>query len=213
MKVQRYVHHPNRAADWFWLARSYLEAAACLAKQYGDSERARSDLAPPLVFTLRHGLELFLKLLVLAAGETDTRGFNHNIHALFSKVRLILADVDESSVDYAADALGVGRVEIRKYLEALSWHVEKIAEKYHSYRFLDSPIEDEKNELFRYPSTLDGGIRFDVWNVHEKVSPTEVAADIKSLLDFLWSFFFLFGRDESGKPGWKNWGQEASADA
>jgi hypothetical protein len=212
MKVQRYVHDQRRVTDWFFLARSYLEAARCLAHEYGASEQSQADLASPLIFNLRHGLELYLKFLVLGTGETSAFDFNHNIHAPFSKVRRSLAELDDQSVAYAADGLGIERGMIRKYLEVLSWNVEKITEKYYSYGFLAIPIEDEKNELFRYPSTIDAGVAFDSSKVHERLSPAEVVEDVESLRNFLWSFFLMFAKNEAGTHVWTSWGAAENAD-
>jgi hypothetical protein len=160
---------------------------------------------------LRHGLELYLKFLALGLGETDVRGFSHDIHALFSKVRAGLAAVDDESIAYAADELGVERELIRKYLEALSWNVERITEKYYSYGFLSdgaAPIEDKKNELFRYPANIDPGVAFDTSTAYEKLIPADVSEDVESLRQFVWSFLLMFAKNEAGTHVWKNWGSE-----
>ena len=214
IKVHRYVHDQRRTTEWFWFARSYLEAARCLAREYRMSEQSRSALASPLIFNLRHGLELYLKFLALGLGESDVRGFNHDIHALFSRVRSSLATLDEESIGYAAEGLEIDRAEIRKYLEALSWKVEQVTKKYYSYGFLSrgvAAIEDKKNELFRYPANTSAGRAFDTSNVHEKLVAAEVADDVESIIRLLWSFFLMFAKNEGGTHVWKSWGNEVKS--
>src|SRR6266496_1652891 len=95
-KVQRYVHAGSRTSEWFWYARSYLDAAKILALAYGERSEREKHLIIPLVFNLRHALELLLKFLAYGTGALDSIN-HHDIRDIFAGVAGSLEGIDEQS--------------------------------------------------------------------------------------------------------------------
>ena len=123
VKVLKFGFDRSRIGEWIWLAVSYFEAARHLAKEKADDSR-QHRLASPIIYCIRHGIELLLKAVILASDEKVE--LTHDNHFLFEKVRRALKEADGDSVAHAARALKVSEAEIRQYLDALSWKVEEI---------------------------------------------------------------------------------------
>jgi hypothetical protein len=99
-KIVKYCHKPERCIEWFLYSFFYLSASAHLAKELkrlqGDqtSLDARADrLLVPMIYNLRHGLELLQKALAFAASMEPPRV--NDISKLFERVKEIFKDLDK----------------------------------------------------------------------------------------------------------------------
>lgn len=196
-QVTRYVHAQSRTLEWYWYARSYCEAAESLATAYGSNEQAQETLFPPLVYNLRHALELMLKFVAYGIGETPVDISHHDIHRLFLRVQTALSSLDEESLAFAASGLGLEKEVIVRALQIRTEEIEVLTYKYYSYTFLSSPAEDRKNELFRYPASTTVG-PYTLEGCHTGLNPVEVSADIKVLYDFLSFILLTFAKNDQG---------------
>src|SRR5258708_1189537 len=150
-KVQKYAHSADRTAQWFWYARAYFDGAKLLAQAYKGDD-ATKHLIIPIVFNLRHALELLLKFLAYGTGTIATIR-THDIHRIFTEMASELGKLSAESLRFAAGGLGVEQDLIAKYLKIMNEKVERATEKYYSYGFLTDdqrPIDDPANQLFRY---------------------------------------------------------------
>ncbi len=199
-KIQKYVHSGDRTTSWFWHARAYFDAAKQLAIVYGEGGDASKHLIAPLIFNLRHAIELLLKFLAYGTGTTDSIN-HHDIHRIFLGVSEALAAIDKESLAFAADGLGIEEAFLAKYLAIMSEKVEGTTKKYYSYGFLtddQTPIDDPNNVLFRYPSnTITKGF-FDPEELKRRVPVTEILQDIELLSRFAWSIYIAFGKNQDG---------------
>ena len=196
MKVLKFQFDKNRVSEWFWLAIYYFEAADCLT--HDTVESRRTGLASPIIFNTRHGIELLLKSLMLANGEECVE-LTHDNTRLFEKVRKLLKETDDASVEHAARGLGVSSDEIRAYLSALTWKVEQICKRYTEYTFLPFKVEDPKNELFRYPGNLEGNLTIDLSGETDCLAGNDTAKDVRDLSKFSLSILVMFSKSESGQ--------------
>lgn len=194
MKVLKFKFDQNRVSEWLWLAIYYFEAAECLIQD--TVEWRRPGLASPIIFNIRHGIELLLKSLMLASGE-EIIDLTHDNTRLFEKVRKLLKETDDVSVEHAARGLGVTNEEIRTYLDALTRKIEEISKRYTEYTFLPFNVEDPKNELFRYPGNLEGGLTIDLSGETDFLVGNDTANDVSGLSKFSMSFLVMFGKSES----------------
>jgi hypothetical protein len=196
-RVTKYVHARSRTVEWFWCARSYFEAAKSLALAYESDEPAHETLFSPLLYNLRHALELMLKFLAYSMGETPKDISHHDIHKVFLRVQSALGSLDDESLSFAASGLGLQKDLIVKALRITTEKVEALTNKYHSYTFLSSPIDDRNNELFRYPASTTAGA-FSLAGCHTELHTAEISADIKVLYDFLWFVLLAFAKNNQG---------------
>lgn len=199
-KVQKYVHSADRTGEWFWYARAYFDAAKHLALAYESGGDANRHLIIPLIFNLRHALELLLKFLAYGIGTAENIN-HHDIHRIFSGMSGALDTVSEASLEFAAEGLGVEKELISKALRIMTEKVEEATSKYYSYGFLTDdhePIDDSANVLFRYPSSTKEKARFDPEELKRKVPAAEILKDIDLLSNFAWTIYVTFGKNENG---------------
>jgi hypothetical protein len=155
----------------------------------------------PLIYTLRHGLELLLKLLNLAASSVPGKISHHDISGLFAEARKTLESLDDASLLFAAEGLGIQKPLRFKYIPIMTGDLERIMLKYYAYEFLPEgkrPIADPKTELFRYPSSTQQGRQFTLSECSGALSPADVLTDVETVLDLLLSVYALVGRKEDG---------------
>jgi hypothetical protein len=195
--VEKYAHDPSRTSEWCWYSYSYFEAATVIAEAASASEERFRTLLPPLLFNLRHALELMLKFLAYGTGAQPREISHHDITRLFSLAGKSMRELDDESLDFAASGLGIDRDFLVRGIEAMVWKTEVLTNKYRSYEFLGSPIEDAKNELFRYPSSTSSG-SFDLNRLPNDLTSTEVLMDVKDLSGFALFVLVAFGRGEKG---------------
>jgi hypothetical protein len=199
-KVQAYIHAGSRTGEWFWYTHSYLDAAKILALANGESSDGQKHLIIPLIFNLRHALELLLKFLAYGTGTLDKIN-HHDIPTIFAGVAESLEGIDEQSLSFAAEGLGVEPELIAKYLRIMSEKVQQATNKYYSYGFLTDdqvPIDDPKNILFRYPSTTLEKGAFDPYELKKRVLAADILKDIELLSNFAWSVYLMFGKNQDG---------------
>lgn len=141
---------------WFW-SLSYLRSADALLE---DGNREVDDglgglSVVPAYYCLRHGLELFLKFMVLASGEQVTR-----IHDLRRIAKLVLpADLSANQARLLARLADTDAETIRSALPA---HIERrlMGLVYKYERIIDDAPQDTQNTHMRYPSpTVDRWVR------------------------------------------------------
>lgn len=196
-RTVKYVHSPDRTFEWFWYSFLYFQAAKTLAEAYRTRTFGADTLFPPLIYNLRHALELMLKFLTYNLGEIPANLSHHNVQTIFGGVKTAIASLDDESLTFAASGLGVKKELIAQALQAATLRVETLTGKYFSYTFLATPIEDKKNELFRYPVTTESG-PFDISGCHTRLSADEILADTKELSDFLLFVVGAFAKNEKG---------------
>ena len=182
--VKKYLHSPIRVFEWFEYSHSYLQAAKAVAAVYADNERMQSVLFPPLVFNIRHALELMLKFLSYATGGEPQNLSHHDVHKLFLSVEKAFGTLDDESLSFAASGLGVEKDLLSNALGVSITQVESLVEKYSSYTFFPAPVDDLNNVLLRYPTNTTSG-PFILNGLHTTLSAAEVPADIEKLLGFL----------------------------
>lgn len=198
-KVQKYAHSGDRTSQWFWYARAYFDAAKLVAAAYKGGD-ATKHLIIPIVFNLRHALELLLKFLAYGTGTIETIR-THDIHRIFTEMSSAFGALDAESLRFAADGLGVEQSLIAKYLKIMNEKVERATEKYYSYGFLTDdrkPIDDPANVLFRYPSSTAEKGHFDPEELIQRIPAAELLDDIELLSNFAWSIYLMFGKNQDG---------------
>ncbi len=131
-------------------AKTYLEAAAILLKQHRqDSEKPGNDLSPtfgllliPILYCIRHSIELFLKRLDIGASRSYL--LTHDIDKL--RQQLESAGFFSSSSSSHSDGTFL-----------------KVIKKYETYDFDPALVlgaeVDSDNEIFRFPEDKKGKMR------------------------------------------------------
>lgn len=196
MKILKFKFDKYRVSEWLWLAFSYFQAAHCLASN--EHAWLRKKLASPTIYNLRHGIELLLKSIMLASGE-EVVELTHDNSRLFERARRLLLEADDESVAHAARGLGLSTGDIRTYLLALIWKLEQNCERYAEYTFLPFKVLDPKNELFRYPCSLEGGGEIDLCSDIDILSGIDVVQHADNLSTLSLSFLVMFGKSDSGQ--------------
>ena len=198
-RIGKYVHSPQRTHEWFTYSFAYFSAADILAKSE-NGERLTSLLAP-IIFTLRHGLELMLKFLAFATETHPDSLRHHDIADLFSVVRTNFTDIDDESITFAATALNVEKELVKQYMIVMTDRVEAITRRYYGYEFLfdGRSVADSKNELFRYPSSSNLGESLDLQSSTLSGQLPELAKDIDDLTKFLLAVASLFAKLPDGR--------------
>lgn len=154
----------ERGFDWLILPQAYFDMAlvgcdwlieTIRNEKYGASEKStiHQSIQPlqyfvlPIVYNFKHGIELYLKgLLVDFRGEYDDKS-----HDLISLLNLLISKIIENSKSLD---------EKTKILKTLDSEVRKIIEKYYlglyfgENRYKNYP--DIQNEAERYPEAKSG---------------------------------------------------------
>ena len=196
MKVLKFSFDRYRAEEWLWLAISYFEAAEHLARE-AEKIGHRGWIAP-IIFNLRHGIELFLKSVMISSG-TKIVDLTHDNHVLLNKVRSMLTEMDDASISIASRGLRCSPEEIRKYLHALARRIEGLTDKYTKYTFLPISVSDPKNELFRYPSNMEDGSHIDISGEADMIACNEMAKDAADLSSLGLCLLVMFSPDDAGQ--------------
>jgi len=177
-----------------------VEAAEMLLRGASAADPA-SGLAPlslPATYCLRHSIELLLKFLALALNKPLK--YSHDAKSLLSAIKEPLQAIDRAELERVASLVECKPELIGSFLETSSEKIEKLANKYHEYLFLDAGrVQDPKNEIFRYPTTLSSGGNLDIDRFTESFSIDETLSEAEDLRMFLFSLLVLFGKTSSGK--------------
>ena len=203
-KIYKYVHSQDKTLEWYDYSLSYLMAVAEIANNLSSKDVKKEPdfyLLIPIIFNLRHGIELLLKFITLAAQDLPKK--NHDITELFLYVRKILSELDDETIQHASVSTELKEKNIRVAIETLTQATERIVNKYKYYSFLSEDgiaIDDHKNELFRYPSIIENKFKLDLSTLRNKITVDEIKEDVDFLIKFLFIIVFVFGKKENGTP-------------
>jgi hypothetical protein len=158
--------------EWFEYADSFIEITKVLItdlKTKSAENQPNSPLILPILFNLRHAIELSLKCLAKYQNQEVDK--SHDPTALF-KTSFGSKFQDPVKIKKMADS-DIGRKikitssEIKMIIKKFEKDLQEIAEKYYYHFPLidclgsgDFYIEDPKNELFRYPESEYVKFRF-----------------------------------------------------
>jgi hypothetical protein len=203
-KVIKYKFSSDDAVNWFEFITSYYQASRCLIVEYktpAEDWYKKPILLIPLLYCIRHCIELLLKFLSLANPEKLFS--THDISSLMEKHKKFYENADKSILNKVAEILKTPQSHIEATYKKNLERLEIISKKYSDVSFLLDDgfiIDDKKNEVFRYPVTFDTGFRFDFENLQLKTSADEIIEDLDFLLgySFVVMFFFIEGPD--GRP-------------
>jgi hypothetical protein len=155
------------------------------------------NLAVPALYCLRHALELLLKFLSL--GFRESLAYTHDVPKLFESVKTQLLSVDANVLEAAAASLGVDSNLIITYMQSTTDKLERIVTKYHRFTGVRDDVEDEKNEAFRYPSSLSDGTPLQATMETDCISIDSVRGDIEHLRNYLFGIALMFGKTPDGR--------------
>jgi len=158
--------------DLLYYAQAYLQLAKLGCQELLDPHHNRTEevpnwkmsyivqLAGPIIYNTKHGIECFLKMLQLIAGQDyDTI---HHLHKLFAEVRKIFEGRKWQPLDDKGDT--IDQEEIDRMPTVLQ-EIEDAVDYFYKNKIVDEKlgtgeIPDPKNELFRYPK-MQSGTTFD----------------------------------------------------
>ena len=150
--------------SWLTFAQSYLTIAnaACENVLTGSKnsltdpmnfEYRAAELFIPVVFNIKHGVEVFIKTLAFIIKDKYSRDVRHDIKSLFSTLKSIIPK--DLKPFEGADGNKVTQEEIDQIPQSLQKLEELVLKYYHcdfvfkGRRVVD--IYDRMNDLFRYP--------------------------------------------------------------
>ena len=204
-KITKYVHSPDRSIEWYEYMMAYVKASTCLAeelKRLEDEVSSRaSEFLIPLLFNVRHCIELLLKLFSYGTPEHPRN--THDISSIFKNYKANFEKLDKPQIPMIAKYFHVSETVIENYLKGSTIRLEEITTKYYGFAFLvdgDFLIEDAKNEMFRYPVNFDTDFKLDIENLHSKICSDEILDDLKFLFNSALLFLYTFGVSTEGEP-------------
>ena len=206
-KIIKYLHTSDRCYEWYEYSYSYMVTAKYLAEKVKQLE---NDDAPskieakcflrPLLFNLRHSIELFLKFLSLITGKQLEQ--THDISSLFAYLGKAYNEIDRDSLESASKAFDLPIEAIEGGISFTITEIETIVDKYRHFLFLTDgkvKIDDEKNELCRYPTSTESGHIIDIGRLNKSIGADEILRDLKCLIDFGFMVIITFFRRSDGK--------------
>ena len=197
----------KEAFVWFEYAIGYLMAADSIAKQIKNKLNKDGEIIKiieymyiPLIFNLRHSLELILKSLIISTNISPK--LTHNISKLFEIVQERTKDFDLKQINEISKIFDVEPKVIEEYLKISIRKIRDITSKYYCYEFLSKSkknIKDEMNMLFRYPVIIENGIHIGINDLKTHIKIDEIIEEIEFLRDQIFIFVLFFGRTKCGK--------------
>lgn len=158
--------------DLLYYAQAYLQLAKLGCQELLDPHHNKTEEVPdwkmsytvqilgPIIYNTKHGIECFLKVLQLIAGQDyDTI---HHLHKLFAEVRKILEGRKWQPVNDKGDE--VSQEDIDNMPNVLQ-EIEDLVDYFFKNKIVAeklgiAEIPDPKNELLRYPE-MQNGTTFD----------------------------------------------------
>jgi HEPN domain-containing protein len=191
--------------DWLEFAQSFLLLAKLACQELEDAREKKhskitrfdppemnfsyqhTDLFVPIVFNVKHGLEVFVKTLKIISTKNYKEG--HDLKDLFSNLKDSLPKKIKPIKDQRGNK--VTQEDIDNISSNLD-DIEKLVLKYYHCEFINSGqkvvnIYDKMNDVFRYPDNkAETKINFDL--VDENL-----IKDIHGDIDNIYRFFNDFG--------------------
>lgn len=201
------IKEDNRNFDYLYFARAYLIIAFLgtekvlqdikiknekynnpLAKEEGDKlfpdfVLMNKYLIAPILYNVKHSIEVFLKSTSLFLGDDFEE--KHDLKLLFSKIKIKLSKLNLSEKE---KNLLIEKVE----------QLEKLIIKFHQNVFLKNKIagnfimEDIMNDVFRYPDNK-AKISLDFFNIFHQFTASEIQ-EIQNDLRNLYELFYEVGK-------------------
>ncbi len=158
--------------DLLYYAQAYLQLAKLGCQELLDPHHNKTEEVPdwkmsytvqilgPIIYNTKHGIECFLKVLQLIAGQDyDTI---HHLHKLFAEVRKILEGRKWQPVNDKGDE--ISQEDIDNMPNVLQ-EIEDLVDYFYKNKIVAeklgiAEIPDPKNELLRYPE-MQNGTTFD----------------------------------------------------
>lgn len=177
--------------EWWHWSLYYIGAAKDLNELVLNKKDSK-NLIVPAVYCFKHGLELFLKFLILNLPEKDFK----KIHDL-TKLRSDSLGIEFNSkqINNIKKILSEEDIEIGNYQDVKKFMEKQftnIINRYSNFRVGKSKVRDSDNDLFRYPKNkklikwLQTADETKVKELSENISK-----DIKNAGDFISTFLFL----------------------
>lgn len=170
--------------DLLYYAQAYLQLAKLGCQELLDPHHNKTDEVPgwkmsysvqilgPIIYNTKHGIECFLKVLQLIAGQDyDTI---HHLHKLFAEVRKILEGRKWQPVNDKGDE--ISKEDIDNMPNVLQ-EIEDLVDYFYKNKIVAeklgiAEIPDPKNELLRYPE-MQNGTTFDYGTFLSKWTPED----------------------------------------
>lgn len=171
----------ERYLRWLEFAKGYLKLAGLCCQQLIDSRYKWSednrhipspftedyyvnDLLTGIFFNTKHGIELFLKLILIGLEAPNTE--DHDLNMLLGKAKEILEEIDWKPITVNGDQHILSTEEIERLKEFVIDDTEKLILYFYVNKFLDEKlnvgeIPDSMNIVFKYPEGKNGKIFFD----------------------------------------------------
>jgi hypothetical protein len=176
----------SKSEQYFVYADVNRQAVELIMEEFSKNPPLHSHSLAPVVFLLRHYIELQLKGIIAFGEVTHLVKKNHDIQALYKEA---IRNVEQK---YGLEKLGKANPEVEKFIATLS-------------NF------DKTGEAFRYPETVDGRAfaqlveKMDPW-LYETITVLENFADIakKVIADLEGIEVYLDIMSENEQEGWAN---------
>ncbi len=164
-----------------------------------------SDLLPGILFTIKHGVELFLKSALIDLGIPNFT--NHDIADLFKTIKNIILDTAWKPVVLDTGQTELSEEEIERNKNNVVPRLEHLILSLQENQILNDklgvpPVPDPKNQLFRYPQITRGN-QYDFGALIQNISEKDIK-NIILLIDELYEHLndigFMFAVDARHKP-------------
>lgn len=180
--------------QWLEFAKGYLKLASLCCQQWMEPRYQwsddnpyvpapftegyhKEDLLPGIFFNTKHGIELFLKLLLIGL-EVPNRT-DHHLENLFKVAKKLLEKTEWLPIKLNDYQDVIDEEEIKRLREVVIPETEKLIEYFFMNEFLFEklgvePKPDPNNIVFKYPETKDGKNFFGS-ELYDKVSVEDIA--------------------------------------
>ncbi len=190
----------NQCDDWLYFSQSYLQMAklACqeiIEPKHNKRDGVKSfwsyypkDLIIPILYNVKHGIEIFVKTISLIIDEEYDEG--HNIKELFGKLKRKFKKVKLQPCKKGGNVITSETIDdFPKKLK----EIEKLVNEFYFVEILREKLDknfvihDKQNDIFRYPDNK-ASVKIN-WEV---VLPKFNEKDIQSLKNKIDKLYELF---------------------
>lgn len=163
------------------------------------------DLLPGILYTIKHGVELFLKSALIDLGIPDFK--NHDTVELFEKIKKIIITTDWKPIVINDGQWILDEEEIDRIKNKIVPRLEQLIVSLRENQILNeklgvAPIPDPKNQLFRYPQ-IKAGQQYDFAALVQNITKediTKLVLLIDELYEHLNDVGYMFAVDARHKP-------------
>ncbi|MDD3896609.1 MAG: hypothetical protein PHU04_02050 [Candidatus Peribacteraceae bacterium] len=164
-----------------------------------------SDLLPGILFTIKHGIELFLKSALIDLGVPNFT--SHDTIELFKTIKKIILTTKWKPVYLDTGQCELSEEEIMRISDEVVPRLEHLIISLRENQILNeklgiAPVPDPKNQLFRYPQITRGN-QYDFATLVTNISEEDIKGIIlliDELYEHLNDIGFMFAVDARHKP-------------